>query len=213
MEQIGLTHGGEKAQVQSVLLLTDGLANQGISSKEGILAEMKKMQDQGLHAVSIPQDAPSMDDVFGLHFGPPQMQNRRAQRGPPIQFQNRGLFGLPVQQGPATPHVGQLQQPNVVQIPTQQQASSPSPIPQLQTSNLLGGSVQQGPPPPPVQQLQLTPPPPPVPQLQTANIVQVPIQQQMGISALPPPPAPHTVQQQPATDTTKSVPPGAKVCQ
>ena len=52
MEQIALTNGGEMAQVQSVLLLTDGQANQWISNKEGIVAEMKKMQDQGLGAVA-----------------------------------------------------------------------------------------------------------------------------------------------------------------
>ena len=52
MEQIALTNGGEKAQVQSVLLLTDGHANHWITSKDGIVAEMKKMQDLGLGAVS-----------------------------------------------------------------------------------------------------------------------------------------------------------------
>lgn len=36
---------GEKAKVASVLLLTDGLANVGISNSEGILAEMRKVID------------------------------------------------------------------------------------------------------------------------------------------------------------------------
>ena len=36
----------EKAQVQSVLLLTDGLANEGIKSKDGILKEMNKLQSK-----------------------------------------------------------------------------------------------------------------------------------------------------------------------
>ena len=31
--------------MQSVLLLTDGLANEGIKSKDGILGEMRKLQD------------------------------------------------------------------------------------------------------------------------------------------------------------------------
>ena len=43
MEQIAFA-SGEKAQVQSVLLLTDGLANEGIKTKDGILAEMTKLQ-------------------------------------------------------------------------------------------------------------------------------------------------------------------------
>ena len=43
MEQIAFATG-EKAQVQSVLLLTDGLANEGIKTKDGILAEMTKLQ-------------------------------------------------------------------------------------------------------------------------------------------------------------------------
>ena len=36
---------GERAQVQSVLLLTDGLANEGVTGKEGILAKMRELQD------------------------------------------------------------------------------------------------------------------------------------------------------------------------
>ncbi len=53
MEQISLTSDGKKAQVQSVLLLTDGIANCWITSKNGIVAEMKKMQDLGIGAVSV----------------------------------------------------------------------------------------------------------------------------------------------------------------
>ena len=46
MQQIVLTAGRKgRAQVQSVLLLTDGLANEGITGKDGILREMKKLQD------------------------------------------------------------------------------------------------------------------------------------------------------------------------
>ncbi len=52
MEQIALTSDGEKAQVQSVLLLTDGLANCGTTTEEDIVAEIKNKQDHGIGAVS-----------------------------------------------------------------------------------------------------------------------------------------------------------------
>lgn len=44
MEQI-IGRTGTKAQVASVLLLTDGLANVGISNREGIMEEMRKVLD------------------------------------------------------------------------------------------------------------------------------------------------------------------------
>lgn len=44
MEQI-IGRTGDKAQVASVLLLTDGLANVGISNREGIMEEMRKLLD------------------------------------------------------------------------------------------------------------------------------------------------------------------------
>ena len=44
MEEI-VRRTGEKAKVSSVLLLTDGLANVGITNREGILDEMKKIID------------------------------------------------------------------------------------------------------------------------------------------------------------------------
>lgn len=45
MHQIVLTAGQEdRPQVQSVLLLTDGLVNRGIRSKDEILGEMRKLQ-------------------------------------------------------------------------------------------------------------------------------------------------------------------------
>ena len=128
MEQIGLTHGGEKAQVQSVLLLTDGLANQGISSKEGILAEMKKMQDQGLHAVSIPQDSPyapkhpPKKKKSGLHllFG---KKNRQPE---PVQLKQK------------------LQPAKVVQVAVQQQAGpTPTPVPPMQQQALVADDPPQ----------------------------------------------------------------------
>lgn len=61
MEQVALSQGGERAQVQSVLLLTDGHANHGITSKAMIVQEMKNMQDKGLGAVGrTPVEVPSM---------------------------------------------------------------------------------------------------------------------------------------------------------
>ena len=44
MEQV-VQCTGERAQVQSVLLLTDGLANEGVRGTEGILAKMRELQD------------------------------------------------------------------------------------------------------------------------------------------------------------------------
>ena len=52
MEQIALTQGGEKSQVQSVLLLTDGHANHGLTTAPAITEQMKNMQGKGLGAVS-----------------------------------------------------------------------------------------------------------------------------------------------------------------
>ena len=45
MKEIAYKSGPEKAQVQSVLLFTDGLANQGVRTKDGILAEMMQIQN------------------------------------------------------------------------------------------------------------------------------------------------------------------------
>ena len=45
MEEISVNSGPEKAKVQSVLLFTDGLATDGIKHKEGIVAEMMKIQN------------------------------------------------------------------------------------------------------------------------------------------------------------------------
>lgn len=44
MEQV-VQCTGARAQVQSVLLLTDGLANEGVRGTEGILAKMRELQD------------------------------------------------------------------------------------------------------------------------------------------------------------------------
>ncbi|CAI8038426.1 Inter-alpha-trypsin inhibitor heavy chain H1 [Geodia barretti] len=44
MEEV-VQSAGERAQVQSVLLLTDGLANKRVRDAEGILAKMRELQD------------------------------------------------------------------------------------------------------------------------------------------------------------------------
>ena len=184
MEQIGLTHGGEKAQVQSVLLLTDGLANQGITSKDGILAEMKKMQDQGLHAVTIPGDSP-YNPAPQISRAPPNQRRglhvlfgRNARRQQNQQQQN--IVPMQVQQ--AGPPIVQQQMAPAPQ-PMQQQVVPPPPPPQPMQ--------QQAVPPPPVQQAVPPPPPPPVFQQQ------VPLLQ---VADNPPEGA-----------TTKPIPSGAKV--
>ena len=54
MEQVTQSTS-EKAHVKSVMLLTDGLANVGNSSTDGILAEIKKHQQppEGGHMVNV----------------------------------------------------------------------------------------------------------------------------------------------------------------
>ena len=212
MEQVGLTHGGEKAQVQSVLLLTDGLANQGITSKEGILAEMRKMQDQGLHAVAIPGDNAHDSNPFvpiprapqhqrrGLHvlFGrnARRQQNQQQQQQQPMQMQQ----AAPIPQLPPQP----MQQ-------QQQQMAPPPPPPPAQPmqQQVAPQPVQQLGAPLPMQQQQAIPAPPPPPQ---------PMQQQQAApmqQSVPPPPLPPKVltDTPPVADgaTNKKIPPGAKV--
>ena len=53
MEQIATSKGEEKAKVQSVLLLTDGLANEGITGTANIINQIKKFQEEGMGAVSM----------------------------------------------------------------------------------------------------------------------------------------------------------------
>ena len=82
MEQIALTSGEEKAQVQSVLLLTDGLANCGLRTTSQIVTEMNLMQTQGIGAVyKNPPAAPSFGHGFNF---------------PPVAFpQNTAAFSSP----------------------------------------------------------------------------------------------------------------------
>jgi Ca-activated chloride channel family protein len=54
MEEV-VQSAGERAQVQSVLLLTDGLANQGVRDTEGILAKMRELQDPPVHGDVAPK--------------------------------------------------------------------------------------------------------------------------------------------------------------
>lgn len=70
MEQIALTQAGERAQVQSVLLLTDGHANQGLVSQVDIVREMKNMQDLGLGAVKTNLRIPV--EVQGVSYSIPK---------------------------------------------------------------------------------------------------------------------------------------------
>lgn len=198
MEQVGLTHGGEKAQVQSVLLLTDGLANQGITSKEGILAEMRKMQDQGLHAVTIPGDNPYSpappasrappNQRRGLHqlFGRNPRRQQNQQQHAPMQVQQAGPPPtIQLQMAPPPPPPPQPMQQQMAPVPMQQQAAP-----------LLMQQQVVPPPPPqaaPMQQGVPPPPPPPVPQQQ------IPVLQVAGN-----PPSAEGA-------TAKSIPPGAKV--
>jgi hypothetical protein len=57
---------GERAQVQSVLLLTDGLANEGVKDMEGILAEMRRLQDPPAQAEVIPKKFDGTVYTFGF---------------------------------------------------------------------------------------------------------------------------------------------------
>ena len=45
MHEVAYHSGPDKAQVQSVLLLTDGLASEGVTTKDGILAGMMRFQN------------------------------------------------------------------------------------------------------------------------------------------------------------------------
>ena len=54
MEEV-VQSAGERAQVQSVLLLTDGLANKRVRDAEGILAKMRELQDPPVHGDVAPK--------------------------------------------------------------------------------------------------------------------------------------------------------------
>ncbi len=121
MEQVALTSGDdEKAKVQSVLLLTDGLANEGITGTANILNVIKKFQEEGQGAVEtyVPVASPPL---FGGRQ--PRVQNIAAPAKP-------GLFGwlFGNRSSPAQPppvlqqQAPQMQMQQAPQMPVQQQA-------------------------------------------------------------------------------------------
>ena len=83
-----MERGGDKAEVASILLLTDGHANVGISSSEGILAAMKSPYK----ADEIVDEAPDMSMNWNASSPPPlfsniQQQVQPPQGPPPVQVQ------------------------------------------------------------------------------------------------------------------------------
>ena len=94
MEQIALTCGGEKAQVQSVLLLTDGLANCWITQKNGIIAEMRKMQELSLGAVTVP---PNEGYDSQMHIPLKKKMKSKMKQPQPIMQQQQMVQVVPQQ--------------------------------------------------------------------------------------------------------------------
>ena len=102
MEQIALTQGEEKAHVQSVLLLTDGLANQGIMYKDGIINQMKIIQNIGLGTVAEIKEPPAQarSSPFALFGGKKKKSPRKQQEqvAPPLfPAQQQQQVGMQVQ--------------------------------------------------------------------------------------------------------------------
>lgn len=58
MKEVAYHSGSDKAKVQSVLLLTDGLATNGVTTKDGILAKMLTIQK--------PEDKSKKVDIYIL---------------------------------------------------------------------------------------------------------------------------------------------------
>ncbi|KAI6650539.1 hypothetical protein LOD99_7590 [Oopsacas minuta] len=92
--QMVIERAGDKADVASVLLLTDGHANAGISSQEGILRAMKTPYDMGMMQQQMSPGLFSNTNIAMPLFPPqqPQMQQHMAspqqlQQAPPQQFQ------------------------------------------------------------------------------------------------------------------------------
>lgn len=111
MEQVALTSGDdEKAKVQSVLLLTDGLANEGITGMANILNVIKKFQEEGQGAV----------ETYSPVSNPPRRQQQ--QRVQNVRQTRPGFFGrlFGNQSSSAQPTPPPLQQPGPP--PQQQQA-------------------------------------------------------------------------------------------
>lgn len=53
MEEVTYHSGSDRAKVQSVLLLTDGLATHGVITMDGILAKMRTIQQPEDHTKKV----------------------------------------------------------------------------------------------------------------------------------------------------------------
>ena len=53
MEEVTYHSGSDRAKVQSVLLLTDGLATHGVITMDGILAKMRTIQQPEDHTEKV----------------------------------------------------------------------------------------------------------------------------------------------------------------
>ena len=170
--QMVIERKGEKAEVASVLLLTDGHANAGIQTKEGILEAMKNpfapqhekvdvsFQQLSYSNIAPPQLMQQMNQM------PPQMQQQQQapvqmqqQQQAPVQMQQQQQAPVQVQQQQQAPVQMQQQQQAPVQMQQQQQA--PVQVQQQQQAPVQMQQQQQA--PVQVQQLQAPPPPPPAP--------------------------------------------------
>ncbi len=148
MEQVALTSGDdEKAKVQSVLLLTDGLANDGITGTANILNAIKKFQEEGQGAMETyarvaPTGGRQQQRVvqnirqFGIRSSPaqpppgPPPQRPVQQQAPQMPVQQQAPQ-MPVQQ-----QAPQMQMQQAPQMPVQQQA--PLSMPKLDVNEEEG---------------------------------------------------------------------------
>ena len=162
-----MERGGDKADVASVLLLTDGHANAGISSSEGILKAMKSPYK----ADGIVDEGPNMFLQCS-----PSVMNRNVAPAPPSLFSN-------VQQ--------QIQQPQGPP-PMQQQIQQPQIDMMDMNVDLNDNLNMESPPPspPPIQQIQQPQGPPPVQQQIQQPQVPPPMQQQIQPIQVQTPPQP-----------------------
>lgn len=122
MEQVANTKGDEeKGMVQSVLLLTDGLANEGITGTANILNVIKKYQEEGKEAVQAynPPSGPAMRIQ--------QQQVRSAPQQQPGFFSR--LFG---RQAPPQQAVPVQQAVPIQQVVEPQQNAPPLTMPTLE---------------------------------------------------------------------------------
>ena len=171
--QMVMSRGDEKADVASVLLLTDGHANAGTRSKEGILEAMKNPfanppaeEDEdffGQLQQMNPNIAPQMDLNMMMqansNIAPQQYQQQM-----PLLSQQQQMPLLSQQPQPQQPQQQQPQQ----QQPQQQQQQQPQQQqpqqqqPQQPQQQQQPQQPQQQPPPPPPFAPVLAPPAPPV---------------------------------------------------